>query len=207
MNDPGNCPIMRRTILPRDQVAEHFAVPPRLLSRYEAQGLIRAVRGGETLVDVARNGGQHETLSVKIPPGTFPGTKLRLRGKGEPGEPGAPSGSLTVIVDVEPHPYFTREGRDLFVDLPVTIAEAVLGAKVDVPTLEGTKTLTIPPGSSSGQKLRLRGLGVPGSGGQGDGDLFAVLKVVVPKAVDEESRRLIHEFADRNPSNPRAGLW
>jgi DnaJ-class molecular chaperone len=89
----------------------------------------------------------------------------------------------------------------------VTVAEAVLGAKVDVPTLEGTKTLTIPPGSSSGQKLRLRGQGVPGPGGQGDGDLFAVLKVVVPKNVDEESLRLIREFAARNPSDPRAGLW
>ncbi|HEX8200144.1 MAG TPA: DnaJ C-terminal domain-containing protein [Isosphaeraceae bacterium] len=168
---------------------------------------LTAVRGGETLVDVQRDGGQRETLAVKIPPGTNPGTKLRLRGKGEPGEPGAPSGSLTVTVDVVPHAYFTREGSDLYVDLPVTVAEAVLGAKVDVPTLDGTKTLTIPPGSSSGQKLRLRGQGVPGSGGKPDGDLFAVLKVVVPKTVDEESGRLIREFASRNPSNPRAGLW
>jgi curved DNA-binding protein len=181
---------------PGRDVEAHLTVP-----------FLTAVRGGETLVELQRDGGQRETLAVKVPPGTAPGTKLRLRGKGEPGEPGAPRGSLTVIVDVEPHPLFSREGRDLSVELPVTVAEAVLGAKVDVPTLDGTKTLTIPPGSSSGQKLRLRGLGVPSSGGPPDGDLFAVLKVVMPKTVDEESRRLIREFDARNPSNPRAGLW
>ena len=111
------------------------------------------------------------------------------------------------MVDVEPHPYFTRVGRDLQVDLPITVAEAVLGAKVEVPTLEGKKSLTIPPGSSSGLKLRLRGQGVPASQGKPEGNLFVVLKIVVPKTVDEESRRLIREFDERNPLNPRASIW
>jgi curved DNA-binding protein len=167
---------------------------------------LTAVRGGETTIEIDRDG-QRETLVVKIPAGTLPGAKLRLRGQGEPGPGGAPPGDLTITVDVEPHPYFTRDGRNLSLELPITIGEAVLGAKVEVPTLAGMKTLTIPPGSSSGQKLRIRGQGVPGSGGQPDGDLFVVLKVVVPKNLDEKSRALIREFADRNPDNPRRGLW
>ena len=87
------------------------------------------------------------------------------------------------------------------------MGEAILGAKIDVPTLDGLKSLTIPAGSSSGQKLRLQGQGVPASGGKPAGDLFVVLKIVVPKSIDEESRRLIEEFSQRNPYNPRAGLW
>ena len=91
--------------------------------------------------------------------------------------------------------------------VPITVDEAVLGAKVEVPTLDGRKALTIPPGSSSGQKLRLRGQGVPASGSLPAGDLFVVLKIIVPKGIDEESRHLIEEFSRRNPHNPRAGLW
>ena len=166
-----------------------------------------AVRGGETTIELEREPGRRETLVVKIPPGTDPGARLRLRGQGEPGEKGAPAGSLTITVGVEPHPFFSRDGRNLVVDVPITVAEAVLGAKVDVPTLDGHKTLPVPPGSSSGQKLRLRGLGVPAHGTNPAGDLFVTLKVVAPKDIDDESRRLIREFADRNPSNPRAGLW
>jgi DnaJ-class molecular chaperone len=144
---------------------------------------------------------------VKIPPGVESGAKLRLRGQGEAGEAGGPRGDLTIVIEVEPHPYFKREGRNLLVEVPTTIAEAVLGAKVDVPTLDGKKSLTIPPGSSCGQKLRLKGQGVPASGGKPAGDLFLILKIVVPKNVDEPSKRLIREFDERNPLNPRAGLW
>ena len=167
-----------------------------------------AVLGGETTIELEREPGQRETLVVKVPVGTEPGARLRLRGQGEAGEKGAPAGSLTITVGVEAHPYFTRDGRNLLLDLPITLGEAVLGARVDVPTLhDGTKTLTIPPGASSGQKLRLRGQGVPASGGLPAGDLLIALKVVVPKSIDDESRTLIQQFADRNPSNPRAGLW
>jgi DnaJ-class molecular chaperone len=168
---------------------------------------LTAVQGGETTIQLDRGGGKSESLVVKIPPGTETGAKLRLKGKGEPGPKGSPSGDLTITVDVEPHSYFTREGRNLVVEVPITVAEAVLGSKVEAPTLSGMKSLTIPPGSSSGRKLRLREQGIPASGGKPAGDLYVVLKVVVPKTVDPASRRSIQEFAERNPYNPRAGLW
>lgn len=168
---------------------------------------LTAVLGGDTTVAISRDSGRAESLVVKIPPGIEPGAKLRLRGQGQPGEQGAPAGDLTVVVDVEPHPYFRREGRDLTVEVPIGLGEAVLGAKVEVPTPTGLKVLPIPPGSSSGQRLRLRGQGVPASGSKPEGDLFVLLKVVVPRSVDEESRQLIEQFAARNPQNPRAGLW
>jgi DnaJ-class molecular chaperone len=171
---------------------------------------LTAVRGGETTIELVRD--QHrETLVVKIPPGIESGAKLRLRGQGEAGEAGAPRGDLTVTVTVQAHPYFTREGRDLQVEVPITVGEAVLGAPIDVPTLDGMKSLTVPPGSSSGLKLRLRRQGVPASGTgaarKPEGDLFVILKIVVPKMADEASQKLIREFEERNPLNPRAGLW
>ncbi|WP_169973015.1 DnaJ C-terminal domain-containing protein [Tautonia rosea] len=168
---------------------------------------LTAVTGGEQPIVIARPDGTTETLSVKIPPGIEDGAKIRLRGKGNPGIGGGPPGSLVITVQVDPHRSFRREGKDLLVDLPISVSEAILGARVDCLTLSGVKTMTIPPGSSSGQKLRLKGQGVPGRGDQPSGDLFAVLKVVVPKSIDEESRRLIEQFAARNPSDPRQGLW
>ena len=168
---------------------------------------LTAVRGGETSINIQRGDGNAENLVVKIPPGVDNGAKLRLKGQGEPGPKGAQRGDLTIHIAVEPHPYFKREGRNLLVEVPITLAEAVLGAKIDVPSLDGMKSLPIPPGSSSGQKLRLKGQGVPPSGGKPEGDLFVQLRVVVPKSVDEASRRLIQDFADRNKQNPRAGLW
>ncbi len=168
---------------------------------------LTAIRGGETKIDIERGNHQHESLVVKIPPGIESGAKLRLRGQGEPGEQGGARGDLTILVEVEPHPYFTRDGRNLSVEVPVSVSEAILGAKVDVPTLDGMKSLTIPAGSSSGLKLRLRGQGVPASGGKPEGDLFLVLKIVVPKSIDEASRKLMAEFAEHNPQAPRDGLW
>jgi len=168
---------------------------------------LTAVRGGETTIQVERGGGKSESLVVKIPPGIDTGAKLRLKGQGEKGPKGSPPGDLTITVHVEPHPYFTREGRNLSVEVPVSVSEAILGAKIDVPTIDGMKSLTIPAGSSSGRKLRLKGQGIPATSGKPEGDLYVVLKVVVPKTVDAASRQLIQQFAERNPFNPRAGLW
>lgn len=168
---------------------------------------LTAVRGGQTSITVQRGDGKVESLTVKIPPGVDDGSKLRLKGQGEPGPKGAPAGDMTIILSVEPHAYFRREGRDLLVDVPLTVAEAVLGERVDVPTLDGMKPVPIPAGTSSGQKLRLKGQGVPGSGGKPDGDLFVVVKIVAPRNVDEESKRLIRQFADLNKQSPRDGLW
>jgi len=168
---------------------------------------LTAVRGGETTIEVQHGAGKPENLVVKIPPGIDTGAKLRLKGRGEPGAKGTPAGDLTITVGVEPHPYFKREGRNLQVEVPITVSEAILGAKIDVPALDGMKSLTIPPGSSSGLNLRLKGQGIPAAAGKPAGDLFVVLKVVVPKTSDAASRRLIQEFAERNPYNPRTGLW
>jgi DnaJ-class molecular chaperone len=181
--------------------------PGRNLEAHLTIPFMTAVRGGETTIEVER-GHHREPLVVKIPAGVDTGAKLRLRGQGEPGERGAPNGDLTIEITVEPHKYFTRDGRNLSVEVPITVPEAVMGAKIEVPAIDGgMRALTIPPGSSSGQKLRLRGQGIPASGERPDGDLFVVLKVVVPKALDDESRRLIREFGERNPLRPRDGIW
>lgn len=168
---------------------------------------LTAVRGGETSINIQRGDGRTESLVVKIPAGVDSGAKLRLKGQGEPGPKGTPHGDLTITITVEPHPYFKREGRNLLVEVPITLAEAVLGAKIDVPSLDGARSLSIPPGSSSGQKLRLKGQGVPASSGKPEGDLFVQLRIVVPKTTDEASKKLIQDFADRNKQDPRAGLW
>lgn len=167
-----------------------------------------AVLGGSQPITLAKSDGTHESISIKVPVGADTGTKLRLKGRGGAGEHGAPHGDLTITLDVMKHPYFVRDGDHLTVEVPVTIDEAVLGSKVEVPTLSGSKVaLPIPAGASSGQKLRVRGKGVPARGDSPAGDLFVTLKIVAPKGVDDESRRLISEFAERNPLKPRDGLW
>jgi DnaJ-class molecular chaperone len=168
---------------------------------------LTAVRGGETSINIQRGDGKTENLVVKIPAGVDTGAKLRLKGQGEPGPKGSQRGDLTIIITVESHPYFKREERNLLVEVPISVAEAILGARIDVPSLDGMKSLTIPPGSSSGLKLRLKGQGVPASGGKPDGDLFVQLRIVVPRNIDETSRKLIQQFAEHNRQNPRAGLW
>ena len=165
---------------------------------------LTAVRGGETSIELERDGGRRETKVVRIPPGLESGSKLRLKGQGDP------SGAIDLIltVSVEAHPFFTRNGRDLAVEVPISVSEAILGARVEVPTLDGsTKSLPIPPGTSGGRRLRLKGQGVPASKTAPEGDLYLVIKVVVPPKVDDESREMIEKFAALNPSNPRQGLW
>lgn len=119
-----------------------------------------------------------ETVDVRIPPGIEDGQSLRLRGKGEPGRNGGPEGDALIEILVAPHPFYRRTGRDLELDLPVTLAEAVLGGKVPVPTPRGEVTLTIPANSDAGTRLRLRGRGVAESGGTAAGDMYVTLKLV-----------------------------
>src|SRR4029079_11271094 len=118
-----------------------------------------AVIGGEAQVTVRRGDGQVETLAVKIPSGIDEGKKIRLRGRGEQVKRG-PSGDLLITVHVAPHPYFHRRGNHLELKVPVTLAEAALGAKVDIPTPKGTISLRVPPATSSGTKLRVKGHGI-----------------------------------------------
>lgn len=152
--------------------------------------------------------GRREELTITIPPGVSTGSVIRLTGQGSPGSGGGQNGDLLVRIKVSPHPYFRREGSNLLVDVPITITEAALGAQVDVPTLsEGLVTVTVPPGTSGGAKLRLRGKGVTDQKTKQTGDLLAVLKIVAPKELDDRSRELLQEFAELNAIDPRADLW
>jgi curved DNA-binding protein len=151
-----------------------------------------AVRGGEQRLTLARGGtGGGETINVRIPPGVDTGGRLRIPGKGGPGIGGGPPGDLSVVLRVRPHRLFRREGRDLTFDLPVSVSEAILGAKVEVPTLDGRATLTIPPGTDSGTRLRLRGKGVPDPRGGSPGDLFARVQIRVPRDLDDAAKAAI----------------
>uniref|UniRef100_A0A7C4LN06 J domain-containing protein n=1 Tax=Schlesneria paludicola TaxID=360056 RepID=A0A7C4LN06_9PLAN len=165
-----------------------------------------AARGGSLDVHINRHG-KTETLAVKIPAGVADGSVIRLSGQGARSPFGGPPGDLLLTVRVEPHRYFRREGNDLLVDVPITPSEAVLGAKVDVPTLgEGHVMVTVPPGTSTGVKLRLRGKGVVDAQTKQTGDLYAVVKVVVPKHPSPAVMQLYRQLAEHETS-PRAGLW
>ena len=157
----------------------------------------QAITGLTIEVDVAprsAGGGKRETLEVKIPPGVEDGQPIRLKGKGAPGAGGGPPGDLFLICSVRPHERFRREGRDLVIDLSVSMPEAALGAKVEVPTLDGPVTMTIPPGTSSGTRLRLQGRGVPAHGSTPAGNQYVILQVKVPKTLSEEQKRLMEAF-------------
>jgi curved DNA-binding protein len=154
-----------------------------------------AAQGGT--IELTRPG-QTERLSVDIPAGMGDGKKLRLRGQGVAG------GDLYVIVHVRPHPYFHREGQDIILEVPLTVTEAGVGCKVDVPTLAGTVSLTIPGGASSGQRLRIRGLGLPSSAGKGD--QYCEVKIVLPKTLDAKGKELLQEFGKLHPLHPRTHL-
>jgi curved DNA-binding protein len=163
-----------------------------------------AALGGE--IEVALTQPTRQQLSIRIPPGLSDGDKLRLAGKGMPSpSKNGKAGDLIVTTRIEPHPFFTRKGADLHLEAPITIAEAVLGTNLEVPTLEGRASVSVPPGTSSGQKLRLRGKGVPQRTAE-RGDLYIQMKVVAPKTVDEASKKLIEQFGERNPSDPRQSL-
>ncbi|NQV28445.1 MAG: J domain-containing protein [Rhodopirellula sp.] len=152
--------------------------------------------------------GQPQQLTARIPAGVDTGSVIRLSGQGHPGAGGGPNGDLLVKIRVAAHPYFRRDGANLLVDVPVSMTEAALGAKVDVPTLsEGLVTVTVPAGSASGTRLRLRGKGIINRKTNEPGDLYAILQIVVPKALDDRSRELLQEFAELHPENLREDRW
>ncbi len=168
---------------------------------------IVAVDGGEHSVTL-QNGAKSERLTVKIPAGIEDGQSIRLAGQGNPGIGSGPTGDLMVRVHISSHPWFRRDGQNLLVDVPVSPTEAALGGKIDVPTLtEGAVVLTVPAGTSSGAKLRLRGKGVKNHKSGERGDQFVVLKISVPKELSDEARSLYEKLAELNPRSPREGLW
>jgi DnaJ-class molecular chaperone len=145
-----------------------------------------------------------KTLDVNIPPGTEDGQSLRLKGQGLQGKGGGPAGDAFVKVQVDAHPYLTRDKSDIEVELPISIDEAVLGAKIKVPTVDGQVTVTVPPNTSSGTRLRLKGRGVPASRPSGTaGDQYVRLKIVLPERDDEELNEFIRQWAEKNPSDVR----
>lgn len=166
------------------------APPPEDLLEEVTVPFLTAANGGTLTVNLGRR-----TIEVKVPAGIEEGKKLRV--------PASATGSadLYLLVKIAPHEYFRRDGKTVELDVPIGLAEAVLGTTVEVPTVGGDRlTVKVPPGTSGGSKLRLRGKGIAG------GDQYLVFQVVVPKSVDEESRGWITRFAERNPQSPRSGL-
>ncbi len=145
-------------------------------------------------------------IDLTIPAGVRDGQTLRLRGKGQPGLGGGPAGDALVEISVHPHPVFTRDGNDIEVELPISIDEAVLGGKVEVPTLSGRVSMTIPEGASSGQRLRLKGQGVRPAKGPA-GDQYVRLKIVTPTVIDEKMEAIAQRWRDHVTEDPRAALW
>lgn len=163
--------------------------PPQEYASEVAVPFLTAVRGGPLDLRIG-----DKELSVKVPAGAEDGQTLRLRGQAPGG------GDLLLKLRIEPHAYFQREGNNIVLEVPISASEAILGTKVDVPTPEGDRlTVKVPPGTSSGARLRLRGKGVSG------GDQFLEIKVIAAAPKDDRSRELIEEFARLNPHNPRAG--
>jgi molecular chaperone DnaJ len=143
-----------------------------------------------------------EVVTIFVPPGIDHGARIAVPGRGQAGARGGPAGDLYVHVDIAEHPFLRREGRDLHVTVPVAVHEAALGARIDVPTLDGVARLKIPPNTPAGQRLRVRGHGVPAAQGEA-GDLVAEIQIVVPPVKDERSRELLREFGRLNDKNVR----
>jgi molecular chaperone DnaJ len=149
-----------------------------------------------------------ETLDVRIPPGAQTGSRVRVAGRGNVGLHGGPPGDLYIVMKVEPHPFFDRRGDDLFTVVPITVTEASLGAKVEVPTIDGRAQVRIPPGTNSGKRLRLREKGAPSARHAGKrGDQIVEVQVVVPKPEDERVRNLLKELSKIDPEDPRREIF
>ncbi len=147
-----------------------------------------------------------EVVTLALPPGIDEGARVAVPGRGQAGARGGPAGDLYVTIDVAPHQFFRRDGRDLTIVLPVAVHEAALGARVDVPTLDGLVKLKIPPNTASGQRFRIPGQGVPGAAGE-PGDLIAEVQLVLPPVKDERSRELLRELGRLNDVDVRRHLF
>ncbi len=179
-----------------------FNVPcPRCGGTGKAQNVCPACHG-EGVVQ------RSEPIEVRIKPGTRDGQRIRIAGKGNAGANGGPAGDLYIIIRIDPHPVFRREGDDIYVTVPVSAPEAALGAKIEVPTIDGRSQLRVPPGTQSGQKLRLREKGVPSATRESQrGDEIVEIKIVVPQARDLHARELWQELQKLSGEDPRQELW
>ncbi len=144
-----------------------------------------------------------ERIAVKIPPGVENGSNVRVQGKGHAGRKGGSSGDLYIVTRVTPHPFFERKGDNIYCEVPITVTEAALGAKIEVPTVDGKASMRIPPETNSGQVFRLRNMGVPHLKGAGRGDQFVTIKIVLPRNLDARSQELFRELGRLHPEDPR----
>lgn len=162
-----------------------------------------AIKGGVRDLSISRQKQdtvETEKLSVRIPAGVDNGSRIRVQGKGEGG---GTKGDLYLRVKVKPHPIYRRKGDDIYLEVPVTVYEAALGKKIEIPTIDGTAELTIPPGVQSGTKLRLKGKGVTNLKTKARGDQYIEIKVVMPDKIDEDDRKRFEELEKSHPYNPR----
>lgn len=188
------------------QRTQHASVSGQDLEHTVEVSFEEAMRGTTAPVQLLRRDGGVERLHVKIPPGVDTSSKVRVAGKGEAGRYGGPPGDLYIVIRVRPHTYFVRQGHDILCEVPVTLSEALLGAKIEVPTIDGKATMTLPAGTPNGRRFRLRGKGAPALQGGGRGDHYVTVQVVLPDQLDARSRELLEEFAARNPLQPRASM-
>lgn len=170
-----------------------------------------AVKGGVKSITVtkpagAKGGVSTETISVRIPSGVEDGSRIKVPGKGEAEARTGTAGDLYLRVKVTPHPIFKREGDDIYVEVPITVYEAALGAEISVPTIDGTAVMKIPPRTQSGAKLRLKGKGVSNQRNGGQGDQYVVLKIVMPDEISENAKKKFEEMKREIPYNPRTNL-
>jgi DnaJ-class molecular chaperone len=162
-----------------------------------------AITGAERKISI-RRGDKVEHLTVKVPAGVDNGSKVRISGKGQPGFGGGSSGDLYLRIHVTPHPSFWREGADIYTEMPITIYDAVLGAQVEVPTLEGHARMKVPAGTASGQKFRLSGKGAPQLGGKGKrGDQYVIINIVPPRDLGGTARKAFEKLAEEYPYDPK----
>jgi DnaJ-class molecular chaperone len=163
-----------------------------------------AVLGGEAQLSVQRPSGKVETITVKIPVGIESGKTIRLRGQGNASQTGGPAGDLLIKINAAPHAHYQRRGDDLEINIPVTLGEATFGAKIDVPTPLGEITLTVPPATSSGKRLRIKGHGVQKK--NGSGDLYVEIQIVLPEVIDEATKELVKQIEAAQQLTPRQDI-
>jgi len=200
-SQPRPCPVCHGSgLVSSNQGAFSFSEPCR-----ECQGVGTIVE--DKCPDCRGTGGvtKSRTLNVRIPPGVNDGQRIRLSGRGEPGDRGGAPGDLYVVIRVKPDDLFQRDGDDLKLTVPVTFTEAALGVDLRVPTLDGAVTVRVPAGTPSGRTLRVRGKGVAGRSGAA-GDLLVTVEIEVPRQLSEQARKVLQELADATPPAPRGRL-
>lgn len=163
---------------------------------------MEAVYGTEARLQIKRSD-KTEKITVKIPAGVDNGSKVRIAGKGEAGRFGGKDGDLYINIKVKPHPMFWREGADIYTEVPISVYESILGATIEVPTLDGHANMKVPSSTESGQKFRLKGKGAPIVGKRGTGDQYVMVKIVPPKKLDEKTRQVYEQLSRDSNYNPR----